>query len=73
MALFMPALPGSLLCPVLALLRAMCLIPAASEALAFMSLGGLLLTPRELTPQLWDALHAAGVPEAESFTLHGLR
>lgn len=37
------------------------------------SLRGLPLTPCELMAQLQDALHAAGVPEMDGFTLHGLR
>ena len=40
---------------------------------AFLSLGRPSLTLYELTPQLWDPLHAAGIIEASGFTLHGLR
>ena len=39
---------------------------------ALLSLDELLLTPRELTPHLRDALHTAGIPKADRFTLHGL-
>ena len=47
-------------------------LPAAPKEPAFLSLGRLPLTPRELMPQLWDALHVVVVPEVDAFTLHSL-
>ena len=71
-ALFVPTILGSPYCPVAAWQRALQLLPAAPDALAFLVGPGVPPTTRELTSTLREALRDAGVRHASRYTFHSL-
>ena len=64
--LFVPSIPGLPYCPMAAWYRALRQLPAIPNAPAFLARPGVLLTTRELTLTLREAL-----PHESRYTLHG--
>lgn len=72
-ALLLPAIPNSILCPVTAWNRAVESCPAPPSAPAFMCTQTKPLDQRTLTVMFRKSLAAVGVMDAPSYTLHSLR